>query len=162
MGSALEFTLFSEAFRHLSHLNIPQEAATINYEYNDGCTAIGNALKPMNHTCHVDIKYFALCEWIERDLIRLERVDTAINTADHLSKALTQTLFHRHADYLLGNIPRRYSPAYDSIVNFIVKNNVNNQDNNTVQYVPKSLTTPATAKAKRIYKPTHDKIDGNP
>ena len=125
-------------------------------------TVMGNVQKPTNRTRHIDIKYFALCEWIERDLIHLERVDTAINTADHLTKALTQTLFHRHADYLLGHIPPRYSSVYDSIVNFIVQNNVNNQDNNTVQYVPTSFTTYATAKANRIYTPTHDDINGNP
>ena len=121
---------------------------------------MGNAQKPTNRTCHIDIKYFALCEWIERDLIHLERVDTAINTADHLTKALTQTLFHRH--YFLGHIPPRYSPVYDSIVNTVVQNNNNNQDNNNAQYVPKLLTTSATAKANRIYATTHDDINGNP
>jgi hypothetical protein len=41
-------------------LNIPQEAATIAYEDNDGCTAMANAQKPTTRTCHIDIKYFAL------------------------------------------------------------------------------------------------------
>jgi hypothetical protein len=134
-------------------LNIPQEAATITYEDNDGCTAMGNAQKPTNCTCHINIKYFSPCEWIECDLIYLERVDTAINTADHLTKALTRTLFHRHANYLLGHIPPRYSPVYDTIVNNIVRND--NWDDHNVQYVPTLLTTPATAKANRIYAPAH-------
>ena len=141
-------------------LNIPQEAATITYEDNDGCTAMGNAQKPTNCTCHINIKYFSPCEWIECDLIYLERVDTAINTADHLTKALTQTLFHRHANYLLGHIPPRYSPVYDTIVNNIVRND--NWDDHNVQYVPTLLTTPATAKANRIYAPAHEDINGSP
>ena len=62
----------------------------------------------------IDIKYFALCEWTERDYIRLERIDTSINAADHLTKPLTRALFHRHADYLLGHVPPKYSPVYDS------------------------------------------------
>ena len=62
----------------------------------------------------------------------------------------------------LGHIPPRYSPAYDSIVNSIVKNNSDDHDDNTVQYVPTSFTTPATASANRIYRPTHDDINGNP
>ena len=141
-------------------LNIPQEAATITYEDNDGCTAMGNAQKPTNRTRHIDIKYFALCDWIESDLIHLERVDTAINTADHLTKALTRTLFHRHADYLLGHVPPQYSPVYDSMINNVVQ--TEEKDDNSVQYVPTSFTTPATAKANRIYTPTLDDIKGNP
>jgi hypothetical protein len=75
-------------------LDIPQEAATIAYEDNDGCTAMGNAQKPTTRTHHIDIKYFALCDWIECDLIHLERINTSINIADHLTKSLSRTLFH--------------------------------------------------------------------
>ena len=60
-------------------LDIPQEAATVAYEDNDGCTAMGNAQKRTPRTRHIDIKYFALCDWVERDLIHLECIDTSIN-----------------------------------------------------------------------------------
>jgi len=53
-------------------LDIPQEAATLLYEDNDGCATMGNAQKPTPRTRHVDIKYFSLCEWVERDLILLD------------------------------------------------------------------------------------------
>ena len=53
-------------------LDIPQEAATLIYEDNDACTAMGNAQKPTTCTLHMDIKYFVLCEWIERDMLKLE------------------------------------------------------------------------------------------
>jgi hypothetical protein len=75
-------------------LDIPQEVATVAYEDNDGCTSMGNAQKPTPRTRHIDIKNFALCNWVERDLILLERIDTSINPADHLTKILTCTLFH--------------------------------------------------------------------
>jgi hypothetical protein len=75
-------------------LNIPQEAATVAYQDNDGCTSMGNAQKPTPRTRHIVIKYFALCDWVERDLIIIERIDTSINTADHLTKILPHTLFH--------------------------------------------------------------------
>jgi hypothetical protein len=93
-------------------LNIPQDAATIAYEDNDGCTSMANAQKPTPRTRHIDIKYFALCDWVERDLILLERIDTSINLTDHLTKNLSWILFHQHADYLLGHIPPKYSPVY--------------------------------------------------
>jgi hypothetical protein len=70
-------------------LDIPQEAATIAYEDNNGCTAMGNAQKPIAQMRHIDIKYFALRDWVERDLIHLERIDTSINIANHLTKPLS-------------------------------------------------------------------------
>ncbi len=75
-------------------LNVPQEAATLLYKDNDGCTAMGNAQKPTSRTRHIDIKYFSLCDWVEQDLMILDRIDTSINMADHLTKALQPTLFH--------------------------------------------------------------------
>jgi hypothetical protein len=69
-------------------LGIPQQAASIIFEDNDGATAMANAQKPTTRTRHMDIKYFALAEWVERDLMILERVNTAINTADHFTKIL--------------------------------------------------------------------------
>jgi hypothetical protein len=87
-------------------LDIQQEAATIAYEDNDECTAMGNALKPTTRTWHIDIKFFALCNWIERNLIHLERINTSINIANHLTKPLSQILFHWHANFLLGHVPQ--------------------------------------------------------
>jgi hypothetical protein len=80
----------------LWHLNIPQEAATLLYEDNDACTAMANSQKPTPRTCHVDIKYFALSKWVERDLMLLEHIDTSINLSDHFTKSLQTNLFHRH------------------------------------------------------------------
>ena len=53
-------------------LGIPQEAATVLYKDNNACTAMGNAQKPTTRAQHIDIKYFSICEWIERDLMRLD------------------------------------------------------------------------------------------
>ena len=53
-------------------LDIPQEAATVLYEDNDACRAMGNPQKPTPRTRHMDIKYFSICEWVERNLMHLE------------------------------------------------------------------------------------------
>ena len=153
-------------------LNVPQEAATIAYEDNDGCTAMGNAQKPTTLTRHIDIKYFALCEWVERDLIHLERIDTSINIADHLTKPLTKILFHRHADYLLGHVPPKYSPVHNLALT-TYSNDYTNTDASfsstyttaypdVNRFVPSSFTTPMTAKAARMFAPTLTEIKGNP
>ena len=138
-------------------LNIPQEAATVLYEDNDACTAMGNAQKPTSRTRHIDIKTFSLCEWVERDLMHLERIDTTINLADHLTKALQRSLFHRHADFILGHIPPKYSPVYRSLIGTYTDNTTT-----TDQPIPETYTTPTTAKAARTHAPQHTDYAGSP
>jgi hypothetical protein len=136
-------------------LDVPQEAATVAYEDNDGCTAMGNAQKPTARTRHINIKYFALCEWVERDLIHLERIDTSINIADHLTKPLY--LFHRHADYLLCHIPPKYSPVHSHAIATYGDTFVDID-----KFVPSRFTTPITARTAWLFVPTHNDVRGNP
>ena len=44
----------------------------------------------------MEIKTFALQEWVERDLIRLKRINTTDNYSDVMTKATGRTLFYRH------------------------------------------------------------------
>jgi uncharacterized protein Yka (UPF0111/DUF47 family) len=50
----------------------------------------------------MDIKKFALLNWVEQDLIILQSVKTAENAADGLTKPLAKQLFTRHSDTMLG------------------------------------------------------------
>jgi len=138
-------------------LGIPQEAATVLYEDNDACTAMGNAQKPTPRTRHMDIKYFSICEWVDRDLMHLERIDTSINMADHFTKALTRALFHRHADFLLGHVPPSYSPVYQSIVG-----TYQNDYTALEHLVPESYTTPTCAAAARVHAPLPEDYADDP
>ncbi len=61
--------------------------------------------KPTSWMQHMDIKYYFLCKWVDQDLAHLEHIDTSINIANHLTKNLKHTLFHCHANYLLGYVP---------------------------------------------------------
>jgi hypothetical protein len=144
-------------------LNIPQEAASRLYEDNDACTAMANAQKLTSCTRHMDIRYHVLCEWVERNLIVLERVDTTINEADHFTKLLSCILFHRHIDYIMGHIPPEYSLAYEQ--------STGQFDKPTVKLTPDSCTTkdtlpvvkdepdkeyiPVATRAARIYTPDY-------
>ena len=85
------------------------------YEDNYVCTAMSDANKPTPCTHQINIKYHALCEWVEHDLLPLERVDNTINMADYFTKPLGPALFHRHCDYIMGHIPPTYSPVYKSL-----------------------------------------------
>jgi hypothetical protein len=121
-------------------LDIPLEAATLLYKENDGCTAMGNAQKPTPRTQHIDIKYFSMFEWVERNLILLNRIDTSINMSNHLTKSLQTVLFHQHADFLLGHIPPSYSPVYSILVGTYTNHTID-----VVKFIPQSYTTPCTA-----------------
>jgi hypothetical protein len=140
----------------LSDLDIPQEAATIAYKDNNGCTAMGKAQKSTLRTQHIDIKFFALCDWVKRNLIILECIDTSINTANHLTKILPHILFHRHADFLLGHAPPHYSPVYQQTITTHGDNY-----NNVNQFFPETFTPPITAKAAWIFTPLLDKMCGD-
>jgi hypothetical protein len=92
-------------------LNVPQDAATTLYEDNDGATAMANAGKPTPQSRHINIKFYAIQEWVERDLVVLKRIDTLVNTADHLIKPLSRILlFYRHRDFYMGHVPPTCSP----------------------------------------------------
>jgi hypothetical protein len=96
-------------------LGVPQDAATFLYEDNDGATAMANAGKPTPRSRHIDIKFYAIQEWVERDLVVLKRIDTSLNTADHLTKPLSRILFYRHLDFYMGHVPPTYSPRYNEV-----------------------------------------------
>ena len=93
-------------------LGVTQCAATIGYEDNNACTSIAMAKKPTPRTRHIDIKYHVICQWVEQDFIKLERVASILNVADICTKQLGPLLFRRHCDYLMGRVPHQYSLHY--------------------------------------------------
>jgi hypothetical protein len=138
-------------------LGIPQEAANLLYEDNDACTVVANTKKPTPQTHHIDITYFSHCNWVERDLILLERIDTKINMSDHFTKNLSKALFHHHVDYILGHISPPYSPVHLSIIGTYT-----DHDFAIDKYVPTSFTVPLTATTARVFAPIHDNFLWNP
>jgi hypothetical protein len=138
-------------------LSVPQEAATVLYKDNDACTSMGNGQKPTPRTCHMDIKTFSLCKWVDWDLINMERIDTSINIADHFTKGLQRALFHCHADFLLGHVLPMYSSVYQSLVGTY---NDNYMDIDHI--VPNSFTTSITARAAGTHALHDDDYTGSP
>jgi hypothetical protein len=105
----------------------------------------------------MDIKYFSICEWVERDLMYLDRINTTINMANHFTKGPTRALFHRHANFLLGHIPPMYSPVYQSIVG-----KYTDQLFDIDYHLPESFTTPLCAAVARVHAPLPEDYAGNP
>ncbi|KAL7532881.1 hypothetical protein ACHAWF_004272, partial [Thalassiosira exigua] len=109
-GNSGKMLLFTRSVMY--DLGVPQGAASLVYEDNDATTSISNARIPSPRTRHIDIRHFTICEWVERDLLMLQRIDTARNMADTFTKQLGPILFKRHTDYVMGRVPPSYSPCY--------------------------------------------------
>ncbi len=135
---------------------IPQEAATILYKDNDACTAMGNPQRPTPRTCHFNVKYFSICERVERDLMHLEQIDTSINMADHFTKVLNQALFHQHANFFLSHVPLMYSPVCLKIVGTYTDQSVAIE-----RFVPDSFTTTICATAAWVHALLPEDYAGN-
>jgi hypothetical protein len=94
-------------------IGVSLAAASILYKDNNACIMMAMAQKPTPWAQHMDIKYHVLVKWVEQNLLQLEQINTSMNLADHFTKQLGRTLFHRHVDYILGKVPPTYSCAFD-------------------------------------------------
>ena len=107
----------------LYDLGVAQDAATVMYGDNDGATAMANAGKPTKRSRHIDIKYYVLQEYVEKDLLVIQRIATKLNMADHFTKPLSKLLFYRHRDFYIGHVPPTYSQRYKEFAhNYLVTN----------------------------------------
>lgn len=88
--------------RILSFLLIDQKHATVIYEDNHGALFIAKSGKPSGRTKHMDVRYFALHDWIKQDLLFLESIHTSNNVADAFTKALGKITFDKHRATMLG------------------------------------------------------------
>ena len=92
----------------LDEIGIPQNHAMMIYEDNTDALMMVNAGQPTRCTRHMDIRYFAIQDWVEEDLVVLEHIHTSNNSADTFAKALGRTLFHKHRDVIMGQAPPKY------------------------------------------------------
>ena len=97
----------------LDEINISQDEATTLYIDNNGALLMANAQQPTRRTRHMDIKHFAILDWVERDLVVMKRINTTDNYADSMTKSLGRQLHYRHNDYILGKIVPAYAAAYN-------------------------------------------------
>ena len=118
-----EFTAAAEAGKYilyirsiLAQIGLPQDEATVLFEDNQGALLMANAQQPTKRTRHMDIKTFAIQEWVEKDLLTLKRINTADNYSDVMTKCTGRTLFYRHMNYIHGKIRPSYASDTKSSV----------------------------------------------
>lgn len=87
----------------MSELGFPQKAPSPIFGDNISSILMGNNIRPMERTRHMDIKWFALQEWIhvDKDII-LIHISGELNSSDALSKALAWIKHYRHMSRAMG------------------------------------------------------------
>ena len=110
--SEAEFLAASDAGRMalylrsvLHELDVPQDYATVIFEDNRGARLMAHAGQPTRQSRHIDIRHYAILDWVERDLVSLEEIPSGLNVSDALTKQNGLVLFHRHVDVLMGRRP---------------------------------------------------------
>ena len=101
LSEAGKLTLYVRSI--LNELGMPQHNATSMYEDNKGCLHMTQNQKPTKNTRHVDLRHFAVVDWVSQDLLAVKKICTSDNSSDTLTKSLGRTLFHRHTDTIMGN-----------------------------------------------------------
>ena len=86
----------------LKEIGLEQKNASIIYIDNNGALNMANQQQPTKGTRHMELKQFAIQQWVERDLILMRRITTEDNYADAMTKPLGRTKHYRHFDYIMG------------------------------------------------------------
>ncbi len=60
----------------LEDIGMEQGTATVLFEDNYGALMMANAQQPTKRTRHIDIKRFALLDWVEWDMLLLQEIST--------------------------------------------------------------------------------------
>ena len=92
----------------MQHLGFKLTSPTPIHEDNAATIAVSNNQRATKRLRHVDLRHFALLEWVKNGDIILKPIPTADNPADELTKPLGNNLHCRHSDTLLGKRPPSY------------------------------------------------------
>jgi hypothetical protein len=93
----------------LHELGVDQLLPTVIYEDNNGARLMTNAQQPTRRTRHVELKQFAVLQWVEDEQIIFGDIGTAHNISDSLTKQTGRTKFHQHHDLLMGRLRPTYA-----------------------------------------------------
>ena len=86
----------------LNHLGMSNTSPTPLYVDNNATICISNTTKPTKRLRHVNLREFAIIEWVQRGDMSLKSISTSDNPTDSLTKSLRPQLHHRHSESLLG------------------------------------------------------------
>jgi hypothetical protein len=85
----------------LSEMGLPQGVSTL-YVDNSGAVELSRDRKSCHRSRHVDRRFFKVRELSYEGVLRVEHIDTKLNSSDLLTKPLVWTLFEVHRRRLLN------------------------------------------------------------
>jgi hypothetical protein len=85
----------------LGELGHKQAKPTVIFEDNTGAIVLAHTSVIGKRTRHMNIRYHCMNDWVSSGELLLQKVTTAKNTADIMTKALDKTLFQRFASKLV-------------------------------------------------------------
>jgi hypothetical protein len=89
----------------LVEIGIPQHGPSPIYGDNMAAILMANNTRPTDRTRHLDIRWFAIQEWIHVDCdVILIHIPGILNPSDAQTKALTYRLHHRHMSRAMGSL----------------------------------------------------------
>jgi len=96
----------------MKEFGFPQEAPSPIFGDNLSSIMMANNIRPTDRTRHMDIRWFALQEWIhvDKDIIVIH-ISGIVNPADALTKALSWLKHHRHMSRAMGHLGSPFAPG---------------------------------------------------
>ena len=85
----------------LTEMQLPQDA-TFLYVDNSGAVELSRDRKSCHRSRHVDRRYFKVRELCFEGQLRVEHIDTKLNSADLLTKPLARPSFMAHRKRLMN------------------------------------------------------------
>jgi len=108
-GEFIQLVLTGKKVKHvrtvMNDLGCRQTGPSPIFGDNISSIMMGNNVRPTDRTRHMDIRWFALQEWIhiDKDII-LIHISGDLNASDALSKALPWIKHYRHMSRVMGGI----------------------------------------------------------
>jgi hypothetical protein len=96
----------------MEEFGFPQETPSPIFGDNLSSIMMANNIRPTDRTRHMDIRWFALQEWIhvDKDIIVIH-ISGIMNPADALTKALSWLKHHRHMSRAMGHLGSPFAPG---------------------------------------------------
>jgi hypothetical protein len=105
---------------------------------------MANVQQPTRRTRHIEIKHYALLDWVEQDLLILQHISTHGSAADAMTKTLSRQLLYRHYDTYMGNrIPEHIRSILGVKKSHLLTTGLEQQKHNR-KSVQKSCGTPCS------------------
>ena len=86
----------------MQHLGFNLSTPTRIYEDNTVTIVVSNNERTTKGLRHVDLRHFAILDWVKNGDMTLKSMSTSENLSDELTKPVGNILYSSHSDTLLG------------------------------------------------------------